>query len=286
MPQVLQKGSKALNLENWKVFSEEGKHMFTCGESKANWYLERNLAELKGEREIRLTFQPKGYGYDENETFGLAGRIIQCVVSGGNEGLQRHHIVPYCYRRWFPEEYKSKNHHDVVLVTYKVHEQYEQFANIEKDKIAKDFGVATLNEFNLEYTKLLCEFSKSKTKMLSRLHSIFKNYGNIPPEIILEIFGLVEQHSCFSVKLLKDLNILQLLKVYKYLREKFEKEFNYYKQIHQDTYDHGYHVVKQLDSHEKIREFVIRWRTHFIETMNPPYMPEGWRIDFKVNVEL
>lgn len=286
MPQVLQKGSKGLNLENWKVFSEEGKHMFTCGENKAKWYLDRGLAEMCGEREIKLTFKPKGYGYDDNETFGLAGRIIQCVVSGEDDELQRHHIVPYCYRKWFPEAYKSKNHHDVVLVTYKIHEQYEQLANIEKDQIAKDFGVKTLNEYNLEYTKILCEFSRSKTKMLSRLHSIFKNYGNIPSDVILEIFELVEEHSCFKVKMLKELNVIQLLKVYRYLREKFEKEFEYYKQTHQDKYDHGYHVVQKLDTHEKIRDFVIRWRTHFVETMKPPYMPEGWRVDFRVRVEL
>ena len=286
MPQVLKKGSKGLNLENWKVFSKEGKHMFTCGENKAKWYLNKNLALTTGYREIMLTFEPKGYGYEEGETFGLAGRVIRCVVSDSEEGLQRHHIVPYCYRRWFPSEYKSKNHHDVVLVTYQIHEQYEQFANIEKDNVAKDFNVKTLNEYNLEYTKILCQYSKDRTKMLSRLHSIFKNHGKIPNNIILEIFELVSKHSCFSVKFLNGLNIMQLLKVYMYLREKFGKEFQYYKDTHQDKYDHGYHVVEKLDTHEKLREFVVRWRNHFIEIMNPPYMPEGWRVDFRVKVNL
>ena len=88
------------------------------------------------------------------------------------------------------------------------------------------------------------------------------------------------------MNLLKKLNIIQLLKVYHYLREKFEKEFEYYKETHQDKYDHGFHVVENLDTHEKLREFVLRWRKHFIETMNPPYMPEGWSVDFRVKVEL
>lgn len=286
MPQTLQKGSKGLNVENWKVFSKEGKHMFTCGERKAKWYLDKKLATHKDEYEIQLTFTPKGYGYDEGEVFGLSGRIIQCVVSGENDGLQRHHIVPYCYRKWFPEEYKSKNHHDVVLVTYKVHEQYERFANIEKNQIAVDYGVKTLNEYNLQYTKLLCGYSQSKTKMLSRLHSIFRNYGNIPNDVISEILDSVAEHSGFSKEFLMNLNTIQLLKLYRYLRDKFDKEFDYFKQSTQKEYDHGYHVVKQLDTHEKIRDFVIRWRKHFVDTMNPPYMPDGWRIDFRIRVEL
>jgi len=286
MPQVLRKGSKNLNIENWKVFSQEGKHMFTCGESKAHWYLNRNLAKPYGKKEIILTFRPKGYGYSNKEVFGLAGREIKCVVSGNEDNLQRHHIVPYCYRKWFPEEYKTKNHHDVVLVTYKIHEEYEKHATNEKNIIAKEFGVKTMNEFNLEYTKILCEFSGNKTKMLSRLHSIFKNYNNIPYNSIIEIFNSVEENSCFKTEFLKTLNIIQLLKVYRYLRDKHDKEFEYYKQSYRNTYDHGYHVVQHLDSHKKIQNFVVRWRKHFVETMNPQYMPKGWDVDYRVKVTI
>ena len=49
MAQVLKKGSKGLNLENWRVFNEDGKHMFTCGESKAKWYLDKDLAVPSGD---------------------------------------------------------------------------------------------------------------------------------------------------------------------------------------------------------------------------------------------
>jgi hypothetical protein len=285
-PQTLKKGSKGLNLENWKVFSMGGKHMFTCGERKAEWYLNKKLAKLIGENEIQLTFKPKGYGFEEGEVFGLAGRVIQCVVTGEENDLQRHHIVPYCYRRWFPEEYKSKNHHDVVLVTYKIHEQYERQATIEKDQIAEDFGVKTLNEYNLEYTKILCEFSNERTKMLSRLHSIFKSYDIIPVDVIYDIFELVSKYSGINVEIIAKFNFIQLYKLYLLLKENFEKEFDKFKENKQVEFDHGYHVVKQLDTHEKIREFVIRWRKHFVNTMKPKYMPEGWRLNFRVKVEL
>ena len=44
--------------------------------------------------------------------------------------------------------------------------------------------------------------------------------------------------------------------------------------------------MKKLDSHEKIEEFVKMWRAHFVQTMKPKYMPEGWSINFRVKVEL
>ena len=70
---ILQIGSKNLSSENWKVYHPSGRHMFTCGEKKAYWYLERNLAKLiDGERSIELTFIPKGNGFEDDEEFGTS----------------------------------------------------------------------------------------------------------------------------------------------------------------------------------------------------------------------
>jgi len=286
MPQTLKIGSKNLNNENWKVLHPDGHHMFTCGERKATWYLKKGLAELKEDYTIKLIFNPKGYGFKNDEIFGLVGREVRCVVTGERNGLQRHHIVPYCYRNHFPLKYKSKNHHDVVLVTYKIHEEYERKAYDFKNQMAIDYGVPTLNELNLEYTKLLCEYSTDKVKMLSRFHSIFKNNKTIPIEIIIENLKHVSQYTDLTVNQLLNLNYFQLYKLYLILRKTHEKAFEEFKEKNRLKYDHGYHVVKKLDNHEKISEFVKKWRVHFIETMKPKYMPLGWSVDFRVKVEL
>jgi hypothetical protein len=288
VPQILKIGSKNLNTENWKVLHPKGHHMFTCGERKAMWYLDKGLAvHVNGEPfTVKLTFEPKGYGYSNNDVFGLAGREVKCVVTENRDGLQRHHIVPYCYRTHFPDEYKSKNHHDVVLVTYKVHEEYERHAFLYKNEMASIYGVPTLNQLNLQYTRLLSEYSTDKVKMLSRLHSIFKNYGNIPVDIIKENLMHVVQYTDFSFNFISKLNYVQLYKLYLILRGRHQEEFDVFKDKHKKLYDHGYHVVQKLDSHEKIEEFVKLWRTHFVEIMKPQYMPLGWSIDFRVKVEL
>jgi len=287
MAQTLRIGSKNLNLENWKVYHPNGHHMFTCGERKAKWYIDRGLAVLMEEEySIKLVFEPKGYGFKENEIFGLAGRELRCVVTGEVDGLQRHHIVPYCYRNHFPEEYKSKNHHDVVLVTYKIHEQYEQFANQYKDQIAKEYNVPTLNEFNLEYTKVLCEFSNKKIKLLSRLHSIFKNKKVMPYDVIYNILIDVSEYTKIPLDKLMKLNYIQLYKLYLLLKQRHNEEFDLFKEKNRLLYDHGFYVVSKLKTHGEIRDFVRKWRLHFVKTMKPKYMPTGGSVNFKVKVEL
>jgi len=262
--------------------------MFTCGERKAMWYLDKKLAhKVAGdELTIKLTFEPKGQGFGENEVFGLAGRDVRCVVTGEKDGLQRHHIVPYCYRTHFPNEYKSKNHHDVVLVSYKVHEAYERFAFDYKNEMADIYDVPTLNQLNLQYTKLLSEYSTDKVKMLSRLHSIFKNHTNIPQDVIKINLMHVTKYTDFGFDFISKLNYVQLYKLYLILRSRHQEDFENFKETNRLKYDHGHHVVSKLDSHEKIEEFVKMWRGHFIEKMNPPHMPLGWSVDFRVKVEL
>lgn len=288
MAQTLKMGSKNLNMENWKVLHPNGDHMFTCGEKKVNWYLEKNLAEIFANQPntIILTFKPKGHGFKNDEVFGLAARKVRCVVSAKKNGLQRHHIVPYCYRNHFPKEYKSKNHHDVVLVTYEIHEKYERYAYEYKNKIAEMYNVPTLKELNLQYTKLLSDYSNDRIKMISRLHSIFKNNNKMPLEAIKENLKLVTKYVDMSFDQLCELNYIQLYKLYLILKQIHNEDLKVFKEKNKNKFDHGFYVVNKLNTHEKIEEFVKMWRKHFIETMKPKYMPTGWSIEFRVNVKL
>jgi hypothetical protein len=283
---ILKVGSKNLNSENWEVYHPDGTHMFTCGEKKATWYLERNLAVRTADGKIMLLFEPKGNGFDTNEIFGKSIRETICVVTGNQEGLQRHHIVPYCYRSYFPEAFKTKNHHDVVLINYIKHSEYEVLATQYKDEIATMFGVKTIGEFNIEYTSKLREFGKANGIILNNIHSLFKTYGKITPEIRIEKLKQISEGTGIPLKTVLNYNYIQLYKLYNLLREVHINEQNEFKQKYRYLYDHGYHVVKQLDTDEKIVEFVKMWRNHFIETMNPQFMPTGWSVDFRTKTKI
>ena len=278
---ILKIGGKNLDFENWKVYHPDGNHMFTCGGKKARWYLERDLAIEIGPFEIQFTFEPNGHGFADNEEFGRSVREALCVVSGGQDDLQRHHIVPYCYRSHFPEMYKSKNHHDVVLINHDLHADYEVEATKFKDELAMRYGVKKISECNKAYSKAIRDFNRSNTIALSRLNAIFRGYGKISTETIYEYLKYVADNVDIDYGFLKKCNYIQLMKLKLILQKKYTDEIEMFKRRHSRFYDHGWHLVKKLDTDEKILEFVILWREHFLDTMDPKYMPEGWSVNFR-----
>ena len=284
---ILQIGSKNLSSENWKVYHPSGRHMFTCGKKKAYWYLKRNLAELiDGKRSIKLTFIPKGNGFEDDEEFGRSIRVVQCVVTGVSDSLQRHHIVPYCYRTYFPEEYKSKNHHDVVLMNFEIHSEYEQKANKFKDEVARIYNVKTIGELNSEYTLKLRELGKPNAIIMNTIHSLFKTYGRLSREGILEKLQFIAENTGIPFDVVNKYNYIQIYKLYLFLKDDHINELYQFKEANRKLYDHGYHVAQKLDTEEKIEDFVKLWRNHFIETMQPKFMPNGWSVDFRFKTKI
>ena len=114
---------------NCKVLSPDGLLMFRCQEKKINWYLKRDLAQIVNldPLTIKLNFEPNGLG-NHNKVYGLGEMDNLCVVCGNNIEITRHHVVPICYRRFFPIEKKSHNFHDVLSVCADCHENYEYYA--------------------------------------------------------------------------------------------------------------------------------------------------------------
>jgi len=284
---ILQIGSKNLSSENWKVYHPSGRHMFTCGEKKAYWYLDRNLAKLiDGKRSIELTFTPKGNGFEDDEEFGRSIRIVRCVVTGVSDNLQRHHIVPYCYRTYFPEEYKSKNHHDVVLMNFEIHAEYEQKANKFKDEVARIYNIKTIGELNTEYTLKLRELGKPNAIIMNTIHSLFKTYGRLLREGILEKLQYIAENTGIPFDVINTYNYIQIYKLYLLLRDDHINELYQFKEANRKLYDHGYHVAQKLDTEEKIEDFVKLWRNHFVDTMQPKFMPNGWSVDFRIKTKI
>ena len=283
---VLKRGSKNLDLENWRVYHPNGKHMFTCSGKKARWYLERDLATEIDDFKIQFTFSPNGYGFADNEEFGKSIREAKCVVTGSREDLQRHHIVPYCYRKHFPARFKSKNHHDVVLMNHDVHAEYEIEASKYKDELARQYGVKTIGEYNKAYSQMIREFNRDKSIILGKISTILKGYGKVSQKIILDNLRYISDKLEIDYDFITNINYIQLLKLYNILRSDFNRKYDLYKERHGKYYDHGWHLVHRLDTDEKIEEFVKLWRKHFIETTQPEHMPDGWSIDFRCKTQI
>jgi len=70
------------------------------------------------------------------------------------------------------------------------------------------------------------------------------------------------------------------------IREYHINEIEKFKIENRIVYDHGYRIVQKLDTEEKIMEFVKLWRNHFIDMMQPEFMPHGWSVDFRIKTKI
>lgn len=229
---------------NHKVYSPDGILMFRCSMKRINWYLNRDLAEVidivDDAYSIKFKFKPKGLGND-GDLFQLSTKDAGCVVCGETkvENLTKHHIVPYMFKKYFPDELKNYNSYDVAMMCLIHHDEYEKKANELKNQIFYEFGLPTF-ETQTEYLKL---------RKLAGALLVYKE--SIPKSRIKEIKGIIEERT----------------------KEKASKE-NLIKLASQD-FDMGKMVVEKITNFE---EFVIRWRKHFIENAKPKFMSEHWDI--------
>lgn len=276
MAQVLKEGSRKFDIsDNWEVHNKEGYHMFTTSARKLKWFLDRNLAKIIAPNKAELTFVPEGNGFAEHEIFGKLPRINRCVVCGEKQGLQRHHVVPYHYRKFMPLRYKSRNHHDVVLICRKHHEEYEQLAKFYKNQIAEDFQVDSIEVMNTKQITYMVDQLRDQFKAVKLLDTILNRYNAIPDERIEWIAD--------ELKKLLNIDVLQMTfddidelhhKTDLLIRTKKAEMMN------AENFFHGKAVIAKLETTKDFEKFIRGWRVHFIETMSPLYMPEGWSIDF------
>lgn len=235
---------------NYQVLSPEGHLMFRCDEKKANWYLKRGLAERdnKDPLIVKLNFTPKGLG-NHNKKYGLSEIENICVVCGSNEFLTRHHVVPICYRKFFPIDKKSHNFHDVLSLCADCHENYEKFAFLRKIELSKKYKAPINGEI----------INNKDVLRIKRISScLVDNDNSIPRKRIKEIRKDIKSH--FSWKRLTKKRINAII----------NSEVKIYNRTH------GEIVISKVNN---IDEFVKEWRNHFIENNNCKYLPKNWSID-------
>lgn len=255
-----------LSLTNWRVMHPNGKFMFFADDKKKDWYLSRNLATQLNEQSIQLTFKPNGNGYHESDIFGVNPRKICCVCCGEKDAalMQKHHIVPYMYRKHMPDRYKSKNHHDVVLICYYCHESYELYATVLKKELMSKYNI--IDDIGTRQ-KTVCVNMYGKegdySNIASYVAAILNTHKKLPVDVLAWMLPVVED---FMNK--KNLSVAELEAAQVFIRENKPH-------ITQNVVPIGEQVLAYT---EDLDNFVYLWRQHFIDTMQPKYMPVGWSL--------
>jgi len=235
--------------DNITMLAPDGQPLCRVGQKRANWYLNRNLADIvcQNPLTIKLNFEPAKRSRPD-EMFYVTHKKNVCVVCEHSvlEDLTKHHIVPYCFRQHFPDRYKSRNHHDVVILCEKCHRKYERIASLIKRDLAIKYNKKVLG----------VQFKILKQNKINRLASAILKYGDqIPTERKKEIYNKL---SIFLDK--KDITQDDLIKIEQMNADKTRIEWH--EQVVKDCKD--------------IKSFIKSWRRHFVENMKPQYMPEHW----------
>lgn len=236
---------------NCQVYSPNGNLMFLCIEKKANWYLSRGLAEKTSDSplSIKLLFEPENEG-NHGDDYYLTEKHNKCVKCGTEdlEVLTRHHIVPHQYRKFMPDDIKSNSSFDVVPICFDHHNDYERFADMLKQELAEKYkaplvGIIRTNEVFI--------------KAISSAKAIIGNGNKIPEDRKLRMENRIKAYTGKDIISEEDLITLSSTK-----------------SVNARTITTHSEIV--MNNIENLQEFVEMWREHFLEHLDPQYMPKHW----------
>jgi len=245
---------KQLIYGNCEVYSPDGDLMFRCMEKRIHWYLNRNLATVINDNPlaIKLNFTPKGKG--SKESYLKLIRNNKCVVCGDEnlEQLTRHHIIPYEYRKYFPDNLKAHNAIYIVPLCRSCHEIYEQDA----DNFKKELEIKCNAPRRINFEK----YNHAEKHIVTLL-----KYRNvIPYERVEEIKEILNrQMTEFGMSFCKS-DCDDNTKLEKYLNDIQSTGYR-------GNNNHSEIVVKTC---QDLDDFSKKWVTHFVETMQPQFIPD------------
>lgn len=254
----------------YHIQNRQGELMFICNNQRALWYINRGLLDVISQEPptFRLKFEPGGPGHaSSDDLFYTTPKENLCCVCGQREGLNRHHVVPSFYRRYMGLDIKSRSHYDVLPLCLTCHEKYERFADKLKMEIAKEYD----SPLHARYKNgELYESNRGRDRAIRNSVAIVNHGSRIPAQ--RHVF-LREQISEYLQHEVTDEEINELSKARIGLDKKSEVK---------DLLCHGHMVVSKLPDLDALQKFVERWRGHFLDNMQPKFMPEHWNVSHSI----
>ncbi len=248
--------------DNCMMVAPDGEFLCYTSHDRINWYLDRDFAELIKEenpRTIRLTIEPKGRS-GTDDPFYSTRRKNECVVCGVDDNLTLHHVVPHCFRRFFPNKFKDHSSHDILAVCRDCHDVYEIEAADLKKELAKQYKCVDY-AFAWDSEDDFYGYSHAVKAAIALL----EHGDKMPKERKAELKN----------------------KVAPYLGHEFSyRDMEEFTNINSRKNKHGKRMTfaeKVVSELSDIEEFCIMWRRHFVEKAEPKYLPEKWDVERRYN---
>ncbi len=231
--------------DNCLILKKNGKEFAFVSRRIAELYVKNNLAVIEDCSNdnfiIKLIKNIDNFEINEDDDREVVKKENKCVVCLSEKNLTRHHIVPLCFVRHFPNEFRryptSNRNSNIVALCLKCHKKYEEYA----DKIKEQM-------FN-EIDNLITRDIKSEIDYL-------KDF--------LNFIGPVDNKYEYALRMSK-VEILDKIKQLENKRKSILNKFN-------ESIENKFKIVienKKLDNEKAIFEFSKIWYTHFINKMRP-----------------
>ncbi|XP_069494690.1 exonuclease 3'-5' domain-containing protein 2 isoform X2 [Ambystoma mexicanum] len=252
---------KAPLYDNCFLHAPDGQPLCTCDRKKAQWYVDKGIGELMSSEPfiVKLAFEPSGRPESQVDYY-LTVKENLCVVCGKRESYIRKNIVPHEYRRHFPIQMKDHNSHDVLLLCTACHAVSNYYDNILKQRLAEEFSAPIGCE---EGVRLLEDTARRQVRSGARalLHA-----ESLPEERKEELLA----------------GIKAFYKTDEVTKEMLNEAAALETRICNESYvPHGLKVVQACakGALPALMELEKRWRQHFLDSMQPKYLPTRWSVD-------
>jgi exonuclease 3'-5' domain-containing protein 2 len=247
--------------DNCLIQAPDGVNLSRCGRKKLNWYLNRGMAELVADSPptIRLKFEPSGR-QGINDPLLLEGKPNLCVVCGATENLTRHHIVPYSFIRHMDVKYKVDIIRDIFPLCRPCHDAYEEKSYEKRLAMADAMGVSI--------TGVNPDEMRRVRQAMGAATAVAKHGDRMPVARRAELSQQVREFLGLGDGVELTPADLQRARTYRVSESEGFVSFSR-------------HVAEGVTDYS---EFAREWRLHFVETMNPRFMPTKWRVDRKTDI--
>lgn len=235
---------------NIEIYSIDNNLIFRCNQSRLAFYQKKNLVECIGDNKYKLNFF---HNCSNSKTELSAQRDNKCVRCGCEDflTLTRHHIIPTRFRKHFPLEIKSYNSKYIVFLCTDCHYEYNECETIFNEELAEKFNVKSYKE--------CCYDIVTEKKILVGIANTLIYYKDKLP--IHRINFLEERFK----------KITGLEPVEENL---FKSKKRRYEPMSPEN-DFGRLIFDKITN---IYEFQQMWLEHFVNNMNPKYLPEDLKV--------
>lgn len=243
--------------DNCYLEAPDGSLLCTMDKKKAEWYIKKGLGvEICPEPlRVRLNFEPAGRANGEVGEYYLTEKKNCCVVCGKENDLIRKNVVPHEYRKFFPNVMKDKTSHDVLLLCTHCH-HVSNISDLQVRKMLEKKCNAPIfqlpdNEDDMRRFRIIQKSARA----------LIKNGNVIPEARKIELLNTIKEE--YPEETIDEGFLKQILNERE--PESFIKS------------PHGQLVVNFYKG--GIIELEKLFRQHFLDTMQPQFMPKFWSVN-------